>query len=121
MSFDAACAEADRRYQTSKGPRYIQADSWDRARAVQRKLLNGSIPSTWDDDDRWSIDRLYWHLQRMAEQRRLQGKKAKSHTIDCACWDCVEALYTEAARHRREMLARAKARPKPRRRSMVRP
>jgi len=121
MSFESACAEADRRWQTGKAPKHIAADRWARAREVQRRLRNGSIPSTWDDDERWSIDRLYWHLQRMAEQRRLAGRKAKPHAVGCACWDCIEALYVDVARHRREMLARAKASPrlKPRRRPLV--
>src|SRR5262245_55025894 len=123
MSFEGMSAEVDRRWQTGKAPRYLEPDRWARAREVRRKLLNGSIPSSWDDDQRWSIDRLYWHLQRLAEQRRLQGRRAKPHAIACACWDCIEALYFEAARHRREMLARAKAgqaaTPRRRRRPMV--
>jgi hypothetical protein len=125
MSFEERCAEADRRYQTGKAPQYISADRWARARDTQRKLYHGSIPSTWDDNERWPIERLYWQLQRVAEQRRLRGRRAKPHAIACACWDCIEALYGEAAHHRREMLARAKTeqatKPKRRRRPMVRP
>ncbi len=72
MSFEDECIKADGRYRAGKDPIALDPEHWDRAREARRKLQRGSIPSTWDRPE-WTLERLYRHLQHVADQARLRG------------------------------------------------
>lgn len=73
MSFRDECDQADRRYRAGKDPIQIEPERWAKAREAKRKLRSGAIPSSWDRPE-WTLDRLYWHFQRSAEQARLRAR-----------------------------------------------